>query len=184
MERAETITDKKGNTYILKKISAEHAEQYLDFMHQVSGETHYMLRYDDEIVMSEKGIDAERERIRSLYEDERQGMFSVFDGERIIGNIAVRSIGKGRKTSHRCSIGLGVRKEHHGAGLGTILIEHAISFAVNAGYEMIELGVMSDNEPAYKLYVKMGFEECGRLPDAVHLDDGKIIDEISMFKRL
>ena len=86
-------------------------------------------------MQEDEEIKEEEKRLQSLYDDSRQTMTSIFDNEKIVGNIAVRCIGKGRKTKHRCEIGLGVRKEYHGAGLGTILMEHAIDFAKNASPE-------------------------------------------------
>ena len=63
-------------------------------------------------------------------------------------------------------------------------MNRAIKFAKESGYELMELGVLSDNEPARSLYEKMGFTEWGRLPDAFRLDCGKSIDEITMYKKL
>ena len=151
------VTGKNGKEYRFAAISEENAAQYVDLMHQVSGETYYMARYADEISLHENDIAVEGTQLRWLYEDDRQGMFSIFDGDRIIGNIAIRTVGKGRKSAHRCSIGLGVRKEYHGQGLGNILVEHAIEFAKNAGYKCIELGVLSENIPAINLYNKSVF---------------------------
>ena len=134
---AEIITCKSGKELRIVSIGPDYAEQFLDFMHQVSNDTHFMSRYGNEVGQTEKDILAERERLNGLFEDNRQGMLSIFDGNRIIGNIAIRNVGKGRKTKHRCSIGLAVRKEYHGEGLGTILMEYAIKFAKTAGYQYI-----------------------------------------------
>ncbi len=181
---AEKITGKSGKEFKILPIGPDHAGQFLDFMRQVSEDTHFMSRYGDEVGQTEKDILAERERQKVLSEDDRQGMISIFDGDRIIGNIAVRSAGKGRKTNHRCCVGLAVRKEYQGEGLGTILMEYAIDFAKKAGYQSMELGVLSDNKVAQGLYKKMGFVEWGRLPDAFILDDGTRLDEITMYKAL
>lgn len=183
-EQVREITGKDGQKYTMKSINAANAEQFLDFMYQVSDDTHFMTRYGDEVGHGEKEIKEEEKRLQSLYDDSRQTMTSIFDNEKIVGNIAVRCIGKGRKTKHRCEIGLGVRKEYHGAGLGTILMEHAIDFAKNAGYTCMELEVLEDNTKALGLYKKMGFVESGKLPCGFKLDDGTSIGEISMYKLL
>ena len=136
---AEIITCKSGKELRIVSIGPDYAEQFLDFMHQVSNDTHFMSRYGNEVGQTEKDILAERERLNGLFQDDRQGMLSIFDGNRIIGNIAIRNVGKGRKTKHRCSIGLAVRKEYHGEGLGTILMEYAIKFAKIAGKKSFTL---------------------------------------------
>ncbi len=179
-----SITSKNGKEFTIVSIGPDNAEQFLDFMRLVSDETHFMTRYGDEIGQSEMDILAERERQKVLFEDDRQGMISIFDGDEIIGNIAIRSVGKGRKTNHLCTVGIAVRRDYHGEGLGTILMDNAISFAKNAGYKCMELGVLADNIKAQGLYKKMGFVEYGRLPGAFCLDDGECIDEISMYKKL
>ena len=179
-----TITCKTGKEFQLVSIGPDNAEQFLDFMHQVSCDTHFMSRYGEEVKLDAAAIQAEKERQKTLQDSDIQGMFSIFDGNRIIGNIAVRQVCCHRKTAHRCSIGLGIRKEYHGLGLGTILMNHAINFAKEAGYKSMELGVLSDNIIAQGLYKKMGFTEWGRLPEAFILDDGTPIDEITMYRKL
>lgn len=178
------ITGKNGATFCIKEIGPEYAEAYLDFFKQVSAETHYMSCYGDEIGTTAKDVENQQERIRSMNADERQGMFSIFDGDKIIGDIAVRTSGKGRKTAHRCSFGLGILKEYHGIGLGTSLMEYGLAFAKEAGYQLAELDVLSDNEVARGLYKKMGFQEWGCLPDAFHLDDGTVLEEVTMYRQL
>ena len=179
-----TITCKTGKEFQLIPIGPENAEQFLDFMHQVSSDTHFMSRYGDEVKQDDAAVQAEKNRLTTFQEDDKQAMLSIFDGNKIIGNVAIRCVTKHRKTAHRCSIGLGVRKEYHGLGLGTILVDQAIIFAKASGYKSMELGVLSDNITALGLYKKMGFTECGRLPEAFILDDGTVIDEITMYRKL
>lgn len=181
---SEKFLCKNGKELKITTIGPKEAEQFLKFMKQVSGETHFMSRYEDEVDLSKEGIAAERERQKILFEDERQTMISIFDDNRIIGNIAIRTQGKSRKTDHRCAMGLGILKEYHGYGLGTLLMERGLAFAKEVGYQCVELGVLADNVAARSLYKKMGFEESGCLPGAFHLDDGRWIDEISMYKKI
>ncbi|MBO4901540.1 MAG: GNAT family N-acetyltransferase [Lachnospiraceae bacterium] len=179
-----TISGKTEKEFRLVEIGPEHVEQYLDFMHQVSSDSHFMNRYGDEVLLDAEAVQVERERIQAINDDDREIRLSVFDGEKIVGNIVVRRISKHRKTAHRCSIGIGIRKEYHGMGLGTFLMEQAVAFAKEAGYTNMELGVLSDNLPAQGLYKKMGFIECGRIPEAFRLDDGTTADEIVMYRKL
>ena len=181
---SKTFTCKNGKELLISSIGPAYAEEYLRYMKLVSDETSYMSRYGDEISLSQNDIAAEQKSQGVLADDEGQGMISIFDKDRIIGNIAIRRTGKGRKTAHRCSVGLAVVKEFQGCGLGTVLMEAAINFAKDAGYEYMELGVVSGNAPARGLYKKMGFVESGCLPDAFRLDDGESFDEITMYKKL
>ena len=58
-EQAREITGKNGQKYTMKSINAANAEQFLDFMYQVSDDTHFMTRYGDEVVKSENDIKEE-----------------------------------------------------------------------------------------------------------------------------
>ncbi len=180
----ETITYRNGTVLRIASLGPKYAEAFLRFMRQVSEETHFMARYGDEIDLTPEAVAAERKNQGVLANDERQGMISIFNGDAIIGNIAVRSVGKGRKSAHRCSVGLAVLKEFQGYGLGTILMQTAIDFAKKAGYEYMELGVFSDNSRAKGMYKKLGFVESGCLPDAFRLDSGESIGEITMYRKL
>ena len=63
-----TITCKTGKEFKLVPIGPEYAEEYLEFMHQVSSDTHFMSRYGDEVKQDEKALSTERERIKMLKE--------------------------------------------------------------------------------------------------------------------
>ena len=40
------------------------------------------------------------------------------------------------------------------------------------GYEQVELEVLESNENATYLYKKLGFKECGRIPNGIKLKNG------------
>jgi ribosomal protein S18 acetylase RimI-like enzyme len=65
-------------------------------------------------------------------------------------------------------IGLMVRSEAQGAGLGRALLEACIAQARAAdGLVMLTLTVTASNAPAVHLYERSGFVRCGRLPRAI-----------------
>lgn len=51
--------------------------------------------------------------------------------------------------------------EHHGSGLGRLLMEAAFMVARGEGYRNIWLGVLQGNTRAEKFYAKFGFERVG-----------------------
>ena len=81
-------------------------------------------------------------------------------------------------------MGISVRKEYWGCGLGSYLMQLAIDQTRTNGFEQLELGVFSDNTRAIHLYEKVGFERCGTIPHAFKLKDGTYRDEIMMVKML
>jgi L-amino acid N-acyltransferase YncA len=55
-----------------------------------------------------------------------------------------------------------VRKKSRGKGIGTAVMEKAISIAHKRNIDSVELVVNSDNEIAKRLYKKVGFEKTNK----------------------
>jgi ribosomal protein S18 acetylase RimI-like enzyme len=82
---------------------------------------------------------------------------------------------------HSMSLGIAVRAEYQGLGVGTMLMEAAKTLAMRLHLARIWLGVFDGNIPAMQLYRKSGFEESGRVPG--WLQEG-YVDEIFMTLKL
>ncbi len=173
----ETITLNDGRTLILRSAEEKDAVTILDYIRKTAEETHYLIRYPEEI-----SIDLEREKeiIRNNLESEGSVWFTVFDGEKAIGNCSISRNRNHLKLRHRCDFAIAIEQAYCGSGLGTILMQKAIDNAREMGFEQMELGTYADNEIAIALYKKMGFRECGRTPRAFKLKDGTYIDEVNM----
>ena len=57
---------------------------------------------------------------------------------------------------------LGILKEYRGKGMGKMLMKSSMIKAALAGFEIMTISVDIINEPAYNLYLKMGFEIINR----------------------
>ena len=55
------------------------------------------------------------------------------------------------------------RPGHRDRGMGTELLLRAANALVKDGYEELSLYVLPENEPARRLYRRLGFEEAGRV---------------------
>lgn len=53
---------------------------------------------------------------------------------------------------------LSVDKNHRHEGIGTKLIEHIKAYVKDNDFDVLEIGVRAQNDNAYRLYEKMGFE--------------------------
>lgn len=58
---------------------------------------------------------------------------------------------------------LAVTEDSRGLGIGTKLINAAIEWSKEKKLDYVELGVLSNNEGARKLYEKLGFEDVTQL---------------------
>ena len=73
---------------------------------------------------------------------------------------------------HSGRLGMGIRKEYRGKGIGKELLEQALAKARERKLERVELDVYASNQVAIKLYEKYGFQFEGRKQKARKLDGG------------
>ncbi len=66
--------------------------------------------------------------------------------------------------SHRAELGITVIQNEWNKGIGSILMEKLIEYAKQAGIEILNLEVRSDNKNAIHLYEKYGFRHIGTSP--------------------
>lgn len=105
-------------------------------------------------------------------------LVALVDGE-IVGHAGLHGNENPRRF-HAWHLGMSVRDDWHGRGVGTRLMEALLDLADNwLGAIRIELTVYSDNQPALKLYRKFGFEMEGT-HRAFALRDGQYVDSYAM----
>ena len=63
--------------------------------------------------------------------------------------------------THVGVLGMGVRREYRGQGIGRRLMDACLSLVRESGLEKIELDVYTDNEAAIRLYESVGFQREG-----------------------
>ena len=173
----ERITLKDGRELTLRSAEEKDAQTMLDYMIKTAEETHFLVRYPEEIQTT---LEREKEIINDMLESEDSVWFTAFDGERAVGNCAISCHRNHIKLKHRCDFAIALVQEYTGCGLGRILMEKAIAKAREMGFEQIELGAYEDNERGLALYRKMGFKEMGKNLRAFKLKDGTYFDEINM----
>jgi ribosomal protein S18 acetylase RimI-like enzyme len=83
------------------------------------------------------------------------------------------------KNAHTAQLGVAVRKDARGLGLGTALMKAGIGWARSVGVRKLTLGVFASNDRAVRLYRGLGFVEEGRLRGQVILG-GVPVDELLM----
>jgi ribosomal protein S18 acetylase RimI-like enzyme len=90
-----------------------------------------------------------------------QPIWGAFDEELLAGWIDYNR-GDFPEVDHIAVLGMGVRREYRGRGLGKMLMRKALESARSAGIEKIELEVFSGNTGALNLYLQQGFTVEGR----------------------
>jgi putative acetyltransferase len=123
-------------------------------------------------------VDAWRKRLA----EPPEGFFSLvacIDTE-VVGQVGLHIFPNRARRRHVGEIGMMVRDDWQGKGIGTALMQAAVDLADKwFNLRRLELEVYVDNEPAIKLYKKFGFEIEGREVDHA-FRDGVYVDSFMM----
>ncbi|WP_373212255.1 GNAT family N-acetyltransferase [Ruminococcus sp. 5_1_39BFAA] len=175
--KEEKFIGKNGSQYILKSPEISDAEKVIHYLKTSAQETEYGISYPEEMDFS---IKDEEDFITRFADDKKSIMISVFEGDTLVGGASLTSVLDKRKTRHRATFGIAMLKSAWGQGLGYKILSELIAFAKKAGYEQIELEVVSSNLPAINLYKKLGFVVYGERPRSFKLKNGNYSDELLM----
>ena len=104
--------------------------------------------------------------------------FVALDDERVVGWCDVHPA-LPHAMRHRGRLGMGLRSEHRGRGLGRQLLDACIADARVRGLTRIELEVRADNAPAIGLYERAGFVSEGRRKRAMRFGE-EYFDSLEM----
>jgi RimJ/RimL family protein N-acetyltransferase len=109
-------------------------------------------------------------------------IFGALRGREILG-VAGFAVRDGEKEAHKGLLwGMYVRPEARGSGIARRLAEAVIDFA-RPRVELIQLSVVMGNEPARRLYARLGFVQYGIEQNSLKAG-GRYYDEILMAKQL
>lgn len=161
MEYYKELVLKNGRNCILRNPEEQDAEEILSLMKLTSGETDFMLRYPEEITMSVK---EEENYLTNIACSPGAIMIAAVMDGRIVANGGITPIMDVYKCSHRAEFGISIEKAYWGMGIGSAIIEGILASAKQAGYEQVELDVVTENTRAIHLYEKFGFRKYGTRP--------------------
>jgi len=100
--------------------------------------------------------------------------------DEVVGQLGLNTFPNRPRRRHVGQIGMAVRDDWQGKGVGTALMHAAIDLADNwLNLRRLELEVYTDNIPAIRLYEKFGFNIEGTLVDYA-FRDGQFVDTYSM----
>ena len=176
-----TFLLKNGRSCLLRGPEEADAELLAGYLKTISAETRNVVREPEEVRIS---VEEEAEFIRKNRENDRALMLLAFVDGRLAGNASFHAVSSWTRVRHRCSMGISVYQEFWGMGIGTALMGEILRCAGDAGFEQMELEVVSANEAAVGLYRKFGFETTGTVPHAFRYQDGTYADFLFMVKKL
>ena len=114
----------------------------------------------------------------------KKRVFLVVEVEDKIMGSAVVGIGKENFNDHVGELGISLRKEIRGKGIGKKLLKKIIKEAKKVlKIKIIKLRTMGINKVAQRAYKKCGFKEIGRIKKGVKYY-GRYVDDVIMVKYL
>jgi len=78
------------------------------------------------------------------------------------------------RAAHIANAGYFVLAPYRRTGVGRTLVEHSLREARRLGFDAIMFNLVFASNPARALYRRLGFDEVGRIPDAVEGEDAVI----------
>ena len=157
-----------GRELLMRSVDELDAEAMLEYIRRTAEETYFLICYPEEVRLD---LEEEKEILRKSLESDKTVWFTVFDGDKVVGNCSISGISDKIKYRHRCGLGIAILQEYVGQGLGTMLLERAIDKAKELGFEQLELGVFEDNANAFSLYKKLGFKEYNIYPKSITINN-------------
>ncbi len=171
---------KDGRTAILRGPLPSDAAAALEYMKITAAETPFLLRTPEEVTLT---ISEEEKYLSRVIDDPNTvSIFCSVDGA-LAGNCNISRKTK-LKNRHRATIGIALKQEFWGLGIGTAMFEEMIAIAESWNLLQIELEVFEGNERAIGLYRRMGFEIVSHVPNAIRMPDGTFCKEFLMMKSL
>ena len=161
------------NDLTVREMLPEDAEQLIAYLKRIGGES-------DNLTFGPEGfpvtLEKERAVLKAKADDPKTVMYGVWRGDELIASGSVNSMP--RRMSHRAELGLTVVRDMWNRGVGHMLLNKLIGFAKDAGIEIINLEVRSDNAAAIHLYEKFGFRRIGTSPAYFKIGDAYFDFEI------
>ncbi len=98
----------------------------------------------------------------------------------LVGQLGLHTFPNHPRRHHAAELGMAVRDDWQGKGIGTALMQAAVDLADNwLNLSRLELEVFVDNEPAIRLYKKFGFTIEGTLVRYA-FRNGQFVDTYTM----
>ncbi len=168
-------------SYTIREATEDDAEKLLAYLTDLAAEPDISLPLTPGCVTL--SLDQELEYLRNHLEPENSTYLVAEAGGEIIGafNCSGENFPMTRKmTDHCAELGVSVRKEWRGKGVGTALMQAGLAWARSVPVlKRLQLQVFAGNKPAIHIYQKLGFEIEGCRRNAFRRN-GRYIDSILM----
>ena len=157
--------------YVITIIAEAHAESFRACLDAVAREKKYLAQIEA------LPLDRIQSFVRESVETDA-AQFVALDRARVVGWCDIFPAWA-HAIQHCGALGMGVLSEYRGRGIGRRLLVACIAKAKAKGITRVELEVRADNEPAIRLYERVGFVLEARKRNAMRFD-GTYYDSLQM----
>lgn len=173
MSILETGQTNDGRRIELRLAVPEDAEIFIQVVDTVAREGRFFLRS-----RFSKDLDEEQAFLAGAPQHGNLILLALVEGLLVGWVTMIR--GRPEFLRHTAELGMGVLRAYRGLGIGTALMDYALRWAAEQGYEKVNLGVRASNEPAIALYRKFGFVREGYKVREVKDLEGRYDDDLEM----
>lgn len=170
----EHVTLRDGRIVLVREVESRDGPGMVQLRREVAHERAYTLLEPDEVDARAPGM------LRDLnVTDPNELRLLARCGERDDDVIADLTLGTKhfRRIAHVAKLGMEIRKDFRGAGLGDAMLRIALAWAAaHPAISRVELQVFADNARAIALYSKHGFVEEGRRRKYMRVGDTYLDD--------
>jgi RimJ/RimL family protein N-acetyltransferase len=172
-----SFTGQNGQQFTIRTAQPDDAAAALTYIRSVAAETEFFVIRPDEFPPT---IEEERTWIQDHLDHPGKIILLAESGGMIIGSVTFEA-GVFRRISHRGNLGLAVVEECLGRGVGTALLQVLLEWAASSPViDKVCLDVFAINEPAIRLYKKLGFMEEGRRVKDIKRGADDYVDTVMM----
>ena len=168
---------KDGRTLILRDPTLDDAQEMVDYLKIVGGETDFLLA--DENGIEGLTLEGEKSWITGTLSAANTKMFVGTIDDEIVLVCDVRAAGRPR-IAHVGGVAISIKRDYWHLRIGSIAMQAMIDFAKSTNFlRTLSLEVREGNERAIALYQRFGFVEVGRHKARINVR-GTYYDEILM----
>lgn len=175
------VTLKNGAKATIREATKKDARALADRMLEFVQTCSFTLISKDEFFPTKRN---EADRMERLCQSSNSILLVAEQGKEIIGCLELKGENR-KKTRHNASLGLMVAPKWQNTGVGSLLLQSAVSWAAqHPVLENLWLDVFANHHQAIHLYEKLGFQSVGTRWGYIKDGTGQPIDQITMFLRV
>lgn len=176
-----TVTLKDGQTVCIRSPLPGDAESVLTYLEAIFQDDRFFLTTTEE-AGEWNFLEKQKERIQTYHDDDGKLIVVTEANGRIVSMSHTECAGR-KRTRHVADTGISILPEYRGLGLGTSIMQAMIDWAAaHPVIEKLALEVWAGNQPAIRLYEKMGFCQEGRKLRYAKFADNTCDDCLCMYR--